>query len=65
MHAFTFTCEHIIHVFVYESFQGLFWKLLGPPHWNPAFKCAWGIDMRTVKLIEGVFRVWYGRNLNV
>ena len=40
-------------------------KLLGPPHWNPAFKCAWGIGMRTVKLSEGGFRVWYGRELNV
>ena len=29
MHAFTFTCEHIIHVFEY---------------WNPAFKCAWGLE---------------------
>ena len=24
-----------------------------------------GIGMRTVKLSEGVFRVWYGRDLNV
>ena len=25
-----------------------------PPHWNPAFKCAWGIGMRTVgELSEG------------
>ena len=37
----------------------------GPPHWNPAFKCTWGIGMRTVKLSEGGFRVWYGRDLNV
>ena len=26
---------------------------------------AWGIGMRTVKLSEGGFRVWYGRDLNV
>ena len=29
-----------------------------PSHCNPAFKCAWGIGMRTVKLSEGGFRVW-------
>ena len=45
--------------------MNIFWKLLGPLHWNPAFKCAWGIGMRTVKLSEGGFRVWYGRDLNV
>ena len=35
--------------------KDFFWKLLGPPHWNPAFKCAWGKGMRTVKLSELVF----------
>ena len=31
---------------------------MSPPHWNPAFKCAWGIGMRTVgELSEGGFRV--------
>ena len=28
---------------------------MSPPHWNPAFKCAWGIGMRTVgNCVKGV-----------
>ena len=51
MHGFTFTCEHIIHVFEYESST-----------LEPGLQvCIEHRHDHDVELCEGVFRVRYGR----